>query len=276
MADSTLTGSISDLKKLESVFKGNLDFYENIRSEYVNTLNSSSLPSTTLKIYPNTLYMAPPSISSSKVDSADACLALCSANTSCKSAFYNHISNNCELQSGDPLFVVNQPDISSIVIPPIVKSSSELTAMNNYLKRLETAINLKVKEQKDLINQHYSENATTNENMITEFQNLQAQRDNIGKIIDEFEFIKENNNDQRLRISQGISKYVFWGIISLVAMFITVKMIFFPDSDTNIIRLFFNACIVILLILWTMNLSSVVITFIILFLIAMILISKFT
>jgi len=192
----TLTDSVSDLKKLESVFKGKLNFYKKSHDEYINNPNSSI-------------------------------------------------------------------------------NSRYLKKINENLNTFKTDINSKVKKHKDFTNQHNIENATTNQRMILGFKDIQIERDEFGEIMDEMELIKQNNHNQKIRISQGFQKYIVWGIIALITMFITVKMFFFPESDTNIVRLFFNACILILLILWTVNLSSVVVTFIVLFLIAIIVIGKF-
>jgi len=272
-----LQKSILNLESLELKFKNKLIEYQNAYNSYINQLNTDTSASAKLKILPNTVYYSPPSISTSVVGSADACLALCGANSSCKSALYNTKLGDCSLQSGTTSYLANDPSgIITSIVPDTTINLQQLKMMNDELILLNNSINDEVKKQYSSVNQYYSENATTNQNMIATFQKLQGERDNIDKMMDELESIKENNNDQRLRISQGGSKYVVWGIIALVTMFITVKMIFFPDSDTNVVKLFFNACILILLILWTMNLSSVVVTFIVLFLIAMILISKFT
>lgn len=150
----------------------------------------------------------------------------------------------------------------------------QLKTMNDELISMNAQINDQIQKQYSTVNQHYQENAQANQGMLQTFQRLEAEREAIRKMMVELNSIKEENNDQRLRIDQGVSKYIFWGIIALVTMFITVKVVFYPEADTNMIRLFFNACIFILLILWVMNLNSVTVTFIILFLIAMIIITR--
>lgn len=273
--ETKLGNSILNLETLELKFKNKVIEYQNAYNSYISNLNNTNIESNKMIIVPNTLYYAPPRISSSNANSAEACLALCSANPSCKSAIYNTKTSECGLQGGENGILSN--DSSGTITSIMTNASSnlhKLKSMNEELISMNNQINNQIQKQYSSVNQHYQENAETNQNMIQTFQTLQAERETIRKMMVELESIKEENNDQRIRIDQGVSKYIFWGIIALVTMFITVKIVFFPDADTNIIRLFFNACIVVLLILWVMNLSSVIITFIILFLIAMILVSR--
>lgn len=273
--ESKLKKSILSLESLELKFKNKLIEYQNAYNSYVSSLNNTNNASNQLKIVPNTLYYAPPVVSNSNATTAEACLALCSANPSCKSAVYNNKTSNCELQSGDNGFLsYDSSGTVSSIMTNAGSSLYKLKKMNDELISMNGQMNDQTQKQNLSVNQHYQENADKNQDMIQSFQTLQAERETIRKMMAELESIKEENTDQRLRIDQGVSKYIFWGIIALVTMFITVKIVFFPEADTNIIRLFFNACIFVLLILWVMNLNSVTVTFIILFLIVMILVGR--
>jgi len=274
--ESKLQKSILSLESLELKFKNKLIEYQNAYNSYLSSLNNtSSIYTNQLKIVPNTFYNAPPVISVSTVNSPEVCLALCSANSSCKSAIYNSKMGNCSLQSGSngTLSSDSSGTMSSIIMNTTI-NLQQLKIMNDELISMNAKINNQIQKQYSTVNEHYQENERTNRYMLQNFQTLQEQREAIRKMMAELETIKSNNSDQRLKINQGVSKYIFWGIVALVTMFITVKIVFFPDVNTNIIKLFFNACIFILLVLWLMNLNSVMVTFIILFLIAMIVVSR--
>lgn len=272
---SNLQKSILSLESLELKFKNKLIEYQNAYNSYLNNLkNKNTVYNNQLKIVPNTLYYAPPRISNSTVNGAEACLALCSANPSCKSAIYNTKTSECGLQSGENGSLSNDPSgINTSIIMSTTTNLQQLKKMNDELISMNNQINDQIQKQYSNVNQHYQENATANQNMIQRFEMLQKEREMIREMMAELETIKSDNNDQRLKIEQGSSKYFFWAVIALITLFITIKIVFLPDLNTNVIKLFFNACIFVLLILWIMNLSSVVVTFIILFLISMIIVS---
>jgi hypothetical protein len=274
--ESVLKINTLGLESLELKFKNKLIEYQNAYTSYLSRLNNTSAIYTNqLKIVPNSVYNAPPVISVSTVNSPEVCMALCSANPSCKSALYNSKMGSCTLQSGSNGVLINDSSgTNSSIIMNTTSSLQDLKKMNDELISMNAEINRQTNTQFSSVELHYLENERTNRYMIQNYQTLQEQREAIRKMMGELETIKSDNSDQRLKINQGVSKYIFWGIIALVTMFITVKIVFFPDLDTNIIKLFFNTCIFILLVLWLMNLSSVMVTFIILFLIAMIIVSR--
>ena len=276
MNELNLQNSVLNLESLEIKFKNKLIEYQNAYNSYTDSLKNTNTANS-LQLFPNTYLFNSNTISRANINSADNCLALCSANPNCSSANYHSTLGTCNLYSGNNNHSVNDPSGKMTAIMRKKQNSLQnLVNMNNELMHMNNEINEKIQSQNSLVNQHYLKNAEENQNMIQTFQKLQSERDIIKKMMDELETIKEDNNDQRLRINQGVSKYVFWGIIALIMMFITIKVVVFPDADTNLIRYFFNTCIFILLFLWIMNLQSVTATFIILFLIIIIIASKFS
>lgn len=272
-----LKKSILNLESLELKFKNKLIEYQSAFNTYLSALNNNSSQSSKLKIVPNTFYFNPPGISSSNVNSPEKCMALCSAKPNCSSANYNTKTGECNLQGGNNGFLSTDPTgtTTSIVMDNVI-NLKQLKTMNGDLINMNNTIYENIQKQNSEVNQHYQENSEENQKMIQRYQNLESEREMIKKMMGELETIKEDNKDQRVRISQSVSKYIFWGIIAFITMFVTVKVVLFPDTNTNLISIFLNTFIFILLVLWLMNLHSITVTFIILFLILIIIISKFT
>lgn len=272
--EEKLKSSILNLESLELKFKNKLVQYKNAYNDYLSQLDKTHSSENEFKTVPG-FYFAPPTLSRENATNANQCLALCSANSSCSGANYISKSGDCILYSGDSGSFVND---SSGKIISVVKTTDNnlqnLKSMNEELINLNNTINDTIQKQGNSVTQYYQDNADTNTDMRETFGKLLEERNVIRTMMGELETIKQENNVQRLKIDQGVSKYVVWGIIALIAMFITVKLVFFPETDVNIVKIFFNACIIILLVLWLMNLSSTTISIIVIFLIVMIIVSK--
>lgn len=273
--EENLKYSMLDLETLELNFKNKLIQYESVYNEYLSSMQDGNAGSfNSLSVVPG-FYTAPPILSYNNATSATECLELCNANSSCTGANYTSDSGLCTLYSGEDGSLINDPSgVNYAIVTKKHQVLENLQQMNQELLDLNDVISNHVQDQYEPVYQHYEDNAEVNENMIGTFEQLLEERDELKRMMQDLVSLKEESKDQEIRISQGNSKYVFWGVIALITMFITVKLVFFPDSDVAVVRLFLNGCIVALLLVWLTNLRSVTGSFVVLFLIIMIIFSK--
>jgi hypothetical protein len=228
--------AILNLESLTKQYDTSLIQYNQVQSDYINTLQntqSSSLPtqsqvptsSPNLVTIPNTTYWGTTGISSSNVSSVDTCSALCSKTPGCSGATYNvtnNSQNNCWLRSGNGSIITGSSNQYAIIpqaksyLKTLEKLNVQLIDLNNKIMNvLETNKNVFLAQD----NQRNDKYALLKEN----YKKLEKERRNILKQLLQYQTIEGKQTQGELVVTMNYYNYILLLIVVLICVFILAK-----------------------------------------------------
>lgn len=254
MGDNINSGLIQ-LTALEGQYKQKLTEYESAYATYISALQSQNNGSNSFVVLPGQKYMGTGSISDITNSTTTTCEAACSANSLCTGASFNSISNICQLRSGNSLLSVGATSDNAI-ISEVRQKLINLETINAQLIEINNQMTTIYKQlEPDL---QYQKNTMTENNydLIVQYFHLMEEKAKIQKLLDEYNDINKNNSNMSLMADQENSSYYLWLIIAAIAITLTLKFIFFPESKGNLISVVMWTILIICMALMTIHLNN--------------------
>jgi hypothetical protein len=177
------------------------------------------------------------------------CEALCSASPNCGGYDLSKVDSSgkykCNLYKPG-VTAVQGTKTSYGCYQQVLSPDSNLATTIAYIGSLNTkliSINRLIKTQLDTI-QPNSESLTAENQqklfMVAEkYAQLLIEKNNIDDMKLEVQTIKQENNVQTKNVTHQYSKYIFWLILFCIIIFLTVKLLIFPDFPFNMSKFFF-------------------------------------
>ena len=248
--------SIITLYNLEGEFENLLRQYKQAYLNYIALLSKSA---PTEKVYSllnlnqniktyctgnkNTIVQPSTMVTSQK------CEALCSASPNCGGYDLSNVDSSgkykCNLYKPG-VTAVQGTETSYGCYQQVLSPDSNLATTVDYIGSLNTkliAINQLIKTQLDTI-QPNSESLTRESQqklfMVAEkYAQLLIEKNNIDDMKLEVQTIKQENNVQTQNVTHQYAQYIFWFILFCIIVFLTTKLLVFPDLTFNMSKFFF-------------------------------------
>jgi hypothetical protein len=199
---------------------------------------------------------------------------LCSSNKLCTGANFNSISKVCNLRKGDGKIVDTLASSHNAIVTKSRQQLDNLDKINSHLISLSEqmiAINRRINPS---VNENESTLVTNNTVLIKNNSELLAEQVKIKNMLNEFNDIEQNYNNQTLIVDKNNARYYLWLIITIVALILTSKFLFFPEARGDVFSIILWSTIIICIIIATLHLNNPIAYAIWIFLIFLVLMMK--
>jgi hypothetical protein len=209
----------SQIQTLNNQFNSLLSEYQNIYQNYTNSLNSSDI---NLTIVPDSAYVSDSILNSNTVSSVDDCKTTCTSNSSCTGATFNSSNeNNCVLGSGNGN-IINYPN-SSAIVQDSMYYSYQLKQLNDQLMSINQQMLDITKQSYGTFQQTQQQTQQQEIALQQNYQSLMNERDEIERMVRQFETLNEANKNGEIVITSNYSYYILLLFISIVLIFVLIK-----------------------------------------------------
>ena len=224
--------NIIDLENLQKKYSNTLTEYKQSISDYINYLNNSKTSNKKLISLKGQSYLGTGNLQQIDNTNLNNCQALCSNNTKCSGATFK--SSTCILKTGDSNIIPSSNDSYAIVNEGKILLL-KMEKLNNELININEKINEKINNLEPYLNNISREKQNNTNELINNYKNLLEERENIAKLINDYETLEQTENENEIKITQNYYVYILYVILSIVAIFILYKIstIFSSNSASS-------------------------------------------
>jgi len=251
----------SDILRLEALqtqFKAKMTEYQAEYATYISLANSPTSSSTFITL-PKMTYTGATLISNNRNMTPQLCETLCRANNSCTAATFNSLSKICNLYRGESGKIANGKDSDSLIIREV---SRQLVILRNINKQLIAITNEMIAVSRN-INAPLSRNINTESindvYLIRNHNKLKEEQDKIKGLLDVFNNLDREYDDEVLKTEKSYSRYYLWLTALIIMLILVGKFVLFPGSGGNVISVILSTIFIVSTILLTANLNSPVV-----------------
>jgi len=224
MSDNT----ISQLNILSIQYNNTLNLYKQTYKNYIDSLKLLNINNRNLVQVPKTIYLGNSNLNSQIIGNVNECQKICSLYKICSGATYNLQNNNCSTKKGkSDLIKGSKFDIS--IVPKHLKLSYELKNINNNLIDLNKKMTSLINNSTHNYNQDALKRQQQQQVLKNNYDNLYVERDEINKMIYQYETIDSQLNDSELKLTEYYSRYIV-----LLFILIIILILFFNYFISNI------------------------------------------
>jgi len=215
-----------DLESLRQKYSNLLIQYEGAVADYVNYLNvQSQQPLVTIQ---GQAFNGTGSAGQSSATTLQDCVAACSNSDTCTGATF--IANKCELRTGDSPIVPSTQD-SYAIIPRGKQLLLNMENINQQLLDINKQLTAKIQISEPVYDQLTSQTTSRNQELLQNYEKLMQERENIMKIINEYETLDNTENENQIKITQNYYSFILLFILAFAVGFLLYKM--FGSENTN-------------------------------------------
>jgi hypothetical protein len=166
------------------------------------------------------------------VNSKEECMSMCASNSSCTGATFNSVKRYCWTRGGDGN-VTPGMFTDSALIPKIKEVLLTLSELNNKL----LSINEQLRAEVENINPKFEQDKLNNEIQKKKFDQyyneLYYDKTEMDKMIDEYNSINAELNDQTLFVNQQNLSLMLWTLFTLILCFFVIKKMKGPSNENT-------------------------------------------
>ena len=222
MGDSTLKTSVLNLESLELQFKNTTVQYEKAYLNYINALNNTT--GKKYNIIPSMTYWGTAALSQHATTTVEDCKAICSSSSKCSGATYNSDKGMCFLRTGIGALNTSTPN-NSAIITQLQNSIQEVSALNQELIRLNTEINKLIDISTPIVQTEATNVAVKQAQLRATYNNLLQEKASILNAMNDISKTSQDYQDSSVQVTQNNISYVYWIIIAIIVVFITISLI---------------------------------------------------
>ena len=222
--------TLETLESLQLQYDTKMKEYNQLSQDYKAALKAGSNEYVQLK---DKLYIGTSWLDISQKKTIDMCQASCSSNPKCSGATYLSSWKICGIATGDGN-IKNIPGMYAI-IPRLKHITGKLDEVNKQLIILNDKIQNAVKTQpNNNLDNVVNKNNNMHDTLITDYNDLVAQRGQINSLILDYDNVNGNMKDTSLEVNQHMLNYRLYTII-LALILCLIVMIFGGMSISMVI-----------------------------------------
>lgn len=166
-------------------------------------------------------YMGTGSAGESSATSLQECKAECSSSPNCTGATF--VSGKCNIRIGDSPIIPSSKD-SYAIIPQGKLLLMNINDLNSQLLNVNKEILNKTKMGKPVYNDYEYENDVKSQELVKNYKELENERENIKKLLEEYESLDTTENENQIKITKNYYIYILLFIIAIVIVVLLVKI----------------------------------------------------
>jgi len=244
------TSSIIHLEYLNKKYKTLLYEYRKANLEYANFIQTNGYSSNQMSYKKGLAYWGTSKLSVENGSTLQNCEASCSSNSQCSGATFNSVNNLCSLRIGESE-LSSAPQTDYAIIPKEKELLLHIESINKELTNVNIKLQELTKSERKMYNKQIHQRYEKNNTLQTEYAQLLNERTNFKAIINEFEQLDTEQNEDGLYASQNYYFSILLGFIVVLVIFILIRLsvtpvdIVNPNGGFNINLFFFVLVIII-------------------------------
>jgi len=233
--------AIMDLEKLQKQYSVLLLQYKQSVIEYTNHLqsnnennndnnnnntnNNNNNDNKTMVSIPNAAYLGKGSAGETDVTTLQDCEAVCSSTKNCSGATF--ISGKCNIRTGDSTILPSDGE-SYAIVPKSKQLLMRMEGLNKQLLELNTKISQKIKHSQPIYTDLKKEQYKQNIELMKRYKQLEEERENILKLLDDYSTLSTSENANQIRSNQ---QYYIYLLLVVLAIAIAGLLIYLTNSN---------------------------------------------
>lgn len=216
-----------ELERLQLSYSNVLIKYKQAVADYISTINNrkqNTLVSIKGKAYNGTRIDKP-----STANTLQTCIAACSASSTCTGATF--VSNKCNLRAGDSPIIPSSSN-SYAIVPNGKRLLMNMENLNQQLLNINKNIRNKITAGQPVYNNLQVDNKKKSEQLIKNYKELERERNNIRKLLEQYETLDTIENENQIKITKNYYSYILLFIIAIAVIFLLVN-ISMPTSSSS-------------------------------------------
>jgi len=157
------------------------------------------------------------------------CQADCASSSTCTGATF--VSGKCNLRVGDSPIIPSSND-SYAIIPKGKQLLMSMNDLNNQLLNINKQISNKIQTGQPVYNKFQSQTDDKSRELLKNYKELEAERENIRKLLKEYETLDTTENENQIKITQNYYTYILLFILAIAVIFLLVKITSLGTSST--------------------------------------------
>jgi hypothetical protein len=166
-------------------------------------------------------YTGTGSAGQSTANTLQECQADCASSSTCTGATF--LSGKCNLRIGDSPIIPSSND-SYAIIPKGKQLLMNMNDLNNQLLNINKQITDKIQIGEPVYNNFKSQNDTKSQELLKNYKELEAERENIIKLLKEYETLDTTENENQIKITQNYYTYILLFILAIAVIFLLIKI----------------------------------------------------
>jgi hypothetical protein len=237
--------TLETLEALQLQYDTKMKEYNQLSQDYKDELKTGTTKYVQLK---DKAYFGTSGLDTSQKRTIDMCQASCSSNSKCSGATFVPQNQSCVLSAGDGN--IRTAAGSYAILTSLKYITGKLAEVNRQLITLNTKIQNAVQSQpNNNLDNWVNKNNKMHDTLITDYNDLVAQRGEINSLILEYDNINGNMKDSSLEVNQEMLQYRLYTII--LALILCLIVMFFGGMSISMAIV----PLIIAFILFILNLS---------------------
>lgn len=166
-------------------------------------------------------YIGTGSTGQSSATTLQECQSDCAANSTCTGATF--VSGKCNIRLGDSPILPSSND-SYAIIPKGKQLLMTMNDLNTQLLNINKKISDKIKMGQPIYEKVEYQNDEKSQELLKNYKELELERDNIRKLIQEYDTLDTTENETQLKITQNYYNYIFIVLLAIGIIFLLVKL----------------------------------------------------
>lgn len=208
----------SQMETLSNQFNSLLSQYKETYQEFLNTIDSGENSFTSI---PNSAFIGQSNMDTIQGTDIDKCMTECASNEQCSGATFDDILNTCTLSSGQGNIV--SANNKSAITKQALYYTYQLQQINNKLMEINTSMMSLANSSMDTYTQNEQLNSEKSEILNQNYQTLEQERVEIGKLVNEYETLNSAIENSHINVTSNYYAYILYLLIAIVLLFMTFK-----------------------------------------------------
>jgi hypothetical protein len=239
--------NVLDLESLTTEYSNLLISYKQAVTDYVNYLkqesnqidpsNSTNTTQKTFVTISGSTYWGSSSVGENNSTTVQQCQASCANTPGCTGATFNNSNSSsgttCWLRGGDGNLSTGTANDTAIV-----QTGKQLLSMieniNSQLKSTNKKIQDKIALMKPEYNEQLINSKEKTEELITQFNMLSEDRDNLKKLLEEYETLDQQEESGNMRINQNYYSFLLLIGVVIIIIIIIISLSSSPSQNKNV------------------------------------------
>lgn len=239
--------NVLDLESLTTEYSNLLISYKQAVTDYVNYLKqesnqidpSNSTPTTqkTFVTISGSTYWGSSSVGENNSTTVQQCQASCANTPGCTGATFNNSNSSsgttCWLRGGDGNLSTGTANDTAIV-----QTGKQLLSMIENINTELKSTNKKIQDKIALMKPEYNEQLINSkektEELITQFNMLSEDRDNLKKLLAEYETLDQQEESGNMRINQNYYSFLLLIGVVIIIIIIIISLSSSPSQNKNV------------------------------------------
>lgn len=223
-SNNNTTSITIDLENLQQQYSNLLIKYKQSVTDYINYLNieaTSQINNVPFTSIQGMSYTGTGSAGQSTATTLQECQADCASNSNCTGATF--VSGKCNIRVGDSPIIPTSND-SYAIVPKGKQLLMNMNDLNSQLLSINKEIANKIKTGEPIYNEVESENDIKTQELIKNYKELEMERENIIKLLQEYETLDLTENENQVKTTQNYYTYILLFILAIAVIFLLIKI----------------------------------------------------